>query len=279
MKFDFSSENFQILDSTLRDGSYVVDFQFTAADTENLTKALDALGIPFIEVGHGVGINASTTKGRAACSDIEYVQAARRGAQNAGVGMFCIPGIARLDDMRACVDAGLQFIRIGVNVDDVELTKPFIQLAKKLGLQVCSNFMKSYAMAPEKFAKVVKTSTDFGSDLIYLVDSAGGMLPDEVREYVETMRSATELPIGFHGHNNLNLAVANSLTALQSGASLVDTTLFGFGRCSGNAPTEIMIILMQRCLGVCHQLNPILFMDLAERTILVAPEKVNRACI
>jgi hypothetical protein len=106
-----------VLETTLRDGSYVIDFQFTEKDTEILTRYLDELHLPFIEVGHGIGINASPSKGKAAATDIEYIEAARRGAKKAQVGMFCIPGIATLDHLRACADAGLQFVRIGVNVD------------------------------------------------------------------------------------------------------------------------------------------------------------------
>ncbi|MFQ5672165.1 MAG: 4-hydroxy-2-oxovalerate aldolase [Nitrospinales bacterium] len=270
----FLDSEVPILDTTLRDGSYVIDFQFTARDTEILSHSLEKLGVRLIEVGHGLGINASLTKGRAAASDLEYVRAARAGTRKARIGMFCIPGIARLEDLRACIDEGLQFVRIGINIDKVETSEPFIAEAKKLGLYVCTNFMKSYALPPEEFSRVVKLSADYGSDLVYLVDSAGSMLPSQVIQYIQAMRSVVDLPIGFHGHNNLNLAVANCIAAMENGASLVDSSLLGMGRCSGNTPTEVMVIVLRRHFGVCKDLDPILIIELAEQAI--APLLKNR---
>lgn len=263
-----------ILETTLRDGSYVIDFQFTARDTEVLTRYLDELHLPLIEVGHGVGINASTSKGRAAASDVEYVEAARRGAKKAMVGMFCIPGIATLDHLRACADAGLQFVRVGVNVDQYQMSKDFVELGKKLGLLVCTNYMKSYVLPPKEFAKLAKVSEDYGSDLVYLVDSAGGMLPEDVKAYIEAIKLAAKLPIGFHGHNNIQMAIANSLAALEAGATLVDTTLLGMGRSSGNAQTEILVPLIQRKFKKCMKTDPIMLLDLGEK--IIAPLLKNR---
>lgn len=188
--------------------------------------------------------------------------------------MFCIPGIATLDHLRACADAGLQFVRIGVNVDQYALSKDFVELGKKLGLLVCTNYMKSYVLPPKEFAKLAKISEDYGSDLVYLVDSAGGMLPEDVKAYIEAIKSAAKLPIGFHGHNNIQMAIANSLAALEAGATLVDTTLLGMGRSSGNAQTEILIPLIQRKFKKCMKTDPIMLLDLGERVI--APILKNR---
>ena len=264
----------QILEATLRDGSYLIDFQFTAEDTERLTRALDRLGMRLIEVGHGVGVGASPSKGAAAASDLDYVKAARAGAKHAQVGMFCIPGIATLDQLRACVDAGLQFVRIGANVDAVATTEEFIGEARKMGLLVFCNFMKSYAMKLEAFAAVARVSADFGAQCLYVVDSAGGMLPDEVKRYTEAVIESVNLPVGFHGHNNMGLAVANSLAAIDAGATIVDTTLLGMGRSSGNAPTETMVSLLQRVHGACEGMDETLYVELAERAI--APLMRNR---
>ncbi|MRG71000.1 4-hydroxy-2-oxovalerate aldolase [Alphaproteobacteria bacterium HT1-32] len=264
----------QILECTLRDGSYLIDFQFTADDTTRLTRALDKLGMRLIEVGHGVGIAASPSKGRAAATDVEYVRAARAGSKNALIGMFCIPGIATLDDLKACVDAGLQFVRIGANVDAVAQTEEFIGEARKMGLLVFCNFMKSYAMKPEAFASVARISADFGAQCLYVVDSAGGMMPDEVKHYTQAILDVVDMPVGFHSHNNLGLAVANSMAAIDAGATIVDTTLLGMGRSSGNAPTETMVSLLQRRYGACKDMDPTLYVELAERA--VAPLMRNR---
>lgn len=264
---DANLDKIQILETTLRDGSYVIDFQFTAADTFALSRTLDQLGIRLIEVGHGVGLNAGDAAGHPAADDLDYVRGAREAVKHAQIGAFCIPGIARLDDLRASADAGLQFVRIGADVDEIATTEAFIGEARKLGLFVFSNFMKSYAMSDTDFADIARVSANFGSQAVYLVDSAGGMVPDDIRRYMDAMRNAVDLPLGFHGHNNLNLAVANSLIAIEHGATIVDTTLLGMGRSSGNAPTEVMIPLLQRCHEACRDLDPILFVELAERAI------------
>ena len=264
----------QILDTTLRDGSYVIDFQFTAADTKTIVSCLDKMGIKLLEIGHGVGINASPSKGVAAETDVTYVKAAKSAAKNSKIGMFCIPGIATLKSLEACIDAGLDFIRVGVNVDQIAESREFISLARKRGTFVCTNFMKSYVMKPADYADIVKQSEDYGSQMIYVVDSAGGMFPNEIKEYIYASRAASHVPIGFHGHNNIGLAVANALAAIEAGANVVDTTLLGLGRSSGNVPTEIMIPLLQKCYGAMKEVDTDLLLDLSET--LVAPLLKNR---
>ncbi|MBM3554088.1 MAG: 4-hydroxy-2-oxovalerate aldolase, partial [Alphaproteobacteria bacterium] len=184
----FDPRKLTVLETTLRDGSYVIDFQFTAEDTRRLAGALDRLGFLLIEIGHGLGINAGATASRRwASPDVEHIRAAKAAARTAKIGMFCIPGIARLEDLHACIDAGLDFVRIGANVDQVETTASFIKEARRRGIWVCTNFMKSYAMPPGEFREVCKRSAGYGSEMLYLVDSAGGMLPDEVTTYVAAM--------------------------------------------------------------------------------------------
>lgn len=264
-----------ILECTLRDGSYVIDFQFTVDDTMQICRALDKAGFPYIEVGHGIGMGASG-KGLnvAAASDKEYMEAAARGVTRNKWGMFCIPGIATLDNVRMAADCGMNFIRIGTNVTEIDESEPFINLAKTLGLEVFANFMKSYALPPEQFAKIAAKSAGFGADLVYLVDSSGGMLPTEVRTYVQATRAELSgLSLGFHGHNNLGLAVANSLVCAEEGVAIIDTSLQGFGRSAGNTPTEQFLSALVRA-GAEPTVNPIEAMHLGE--LLVRPRIEQR---
>ena len=115
-----------------------------------------------------------------------------------------------------------------------------IKLAKDYGMFVCSNFMKSYTLPPEKFVEKVKLSEKYGSDMIYKVDSAGGMFPGEIKKYYDEIRKQTDISLGFHGHNNLGLANANSLYCIELGFEFIDTSLQGIGRSSGNASTELV---------------------------------------
>ena len=236
-----------ILETTLRDGSYAINFQFTANDTEVIAGALEKAGFEFIEIGHGVGLNATNCgAGIAAQTDQEYLEAAARTLKNAKFGMFCIPGIARLEDVDMAAEYGMGFIRIGTDVTRMEESETFIIRAKKHGMFVSSNFMKSYVMEPKKFAEKARLSRQFGSDLLCVVDSAGGMFPSELESYFTAVRDACDIPLGFHGHANMGLAIANTLRAIELGASFVDTSLQGLGRSSGNAATELVIAALAR---------------------------------
>lgn len=225
----------QILDCTLRDGSYAVNFRMSAELTKRVSSALNGLGIPYIEVGHGVGLGASERGfGRAACTDQKYMEAAQ-----GNWGMFCIPGIAELDDVTRLADMGGKFIRIGCEIAKVDEAPEFIEHARKQGLYVFSNLMKSYAVKPKEFADAARKCVDAGAQCIYIVDSAGSMLKRHIFEYWRELKIVCPgTDIGFHGHNNLGCAVANALSCVQMGINVIDCTLQGIGRSGGNVPLE-----------------------------------------
>jgi 4-hydroxy 2-oxovalerate aldolase/long-chain acyl-CoA synthetase len=100
--------------------------------------------------------------------------------------------------------------------------------------------MKSYAVPPEQFAEAAAQSEAFGADVVYLVDSAGSMFPEDVLAYLDALRQRSQVRFGFHGHDNLGMAVYNSLFSADQGASFVDASLQGLGRSAGNAATELL---------------------------------------
>ncbi|MBL6935347.1 MAG: 4-hydroxy-2-oxovalerate aldolase [Alphaproteobacteria bacterium] len=258
----------KIMEVTLRDGSYAINFQFTAGDTALISAALEEVGFGLIEVGHGVGIGASKAgHGEAAESDETYMKATADALSSAKWGMFCIPGIADLDHIHMAHDYGMDFIRVGTNITEVETSKPFIEQAKKFGMTVCANFMKSYACSPSEVADIAAQSASYGADVVYLVDSAGGMLTEDVSAYVEAMCQKSNVRIGFHGHDNLGLSVANALAAIDAGATVIDTSLQGFGRSSGNTPTERFLSVLAR-RGIDLGMDPVKVMDIGEKYIL-----------
>jgi 4-hydroxy 2-oxovalerate aldolase len=261
-------EKTTILDCTLRDGSYVIDFQFTAEDTAEISRALDEAHFPYIEVGHGVGLGASVKGyGVAAATDKEYCEAANRSVKQSKWGMFCIPGIATLDDLRMAIDCGLDFVRVGTEVHKVDESEKFINLAKDNGIEVFANFMKSYVLTPKEFAQLVNKSYNFGVDCVYLVDSAGGMLPDQVRSFIRESYSVnSDFVLGFHGHNNLGLAMANALVCIEEGVKFVDSSLQGFGRSSGNVVSEQLVCMLD-LLNLNESYDPIQIMDIGENLI------------
>lgn len=241
----------KIMDTTIRDGSYAVDFKFTCKDVSNIVSKLVNLGIEYIEIGHGMGLNASSPEhGISLYSDNEYIEAARKVAGNSKLGMFCIPGIARIEDLATAKEHGIDFVRIGISADKLENSKEYIIEAKKVGLTVMVNFMKTYVFTPEFIGEKAKSATELGADYVYLVDSAGCMLPEELCKYFEAIkREDNRIKVGYHGHDNLGMAVANSIACTEAGFDFIDCSFQGLGRSIGNTSTEMFVMALQRKHG------------------------------
>lgn len=238
-----------ILDSTLRDGSYEVNFSFTISDTSLICQKLEDAGVEFIEVGHGLSMGAGDHPqwaGISHTSDEEYMIAANNALKKAKFGMFFFPEISKMERIDLAARHGMGFIRIGTNVTEVSSSEPYIKKAKAGGLFVTANYMKSYALRPEDLAQQVKLSEKYGADVVYLVDSAGCMFPEDIRRYFFAIRKVSQIKLGFHGHDSLGLAVANSLVAAEIGFSFIDATLQGLGRSGGNASTEVLVAALSK---------------------------------
>ena len=257
-----------ILECTLRDGSYAIDFQFSREDTFTIARRLDDLNFPYIEIGHGIGMGASRRNmGVAAATDEEYMAAAAEAVHKGKWGMFCIPGIAELADIDTAAAAGMGFVRVGTEVADVAKGKPFIERAREKGLFVFANLMKSYVCAPAEFAVQAKKCVEYGAECVYVVDSAGGMLPEQIGAHADALRQlAPGVKLGFHGHNNLGMGVANSLYCARTGFDVIDTSLQGFGRSAGNTPTEQLVAVLIRA-GFETPYDPVAVMEAGEELI------------
>ena len=259
----------QILETTLRDGSYTVNNQFNINDTAVISKNLEEIGFEYIEVGPGIGLNAgSHTDIKPAFSDMEYIKAAKNSVAKAKIGMFFIPGTGSKKDLTKAKEAGLDFVRIGTNITEYKNSFEYIKFANELGFITTLNLMKSYVVNSDEFKKIAKACYENGVKILYLVDSAGGMLPSEVYEYIkETKDFIPQLKLGFHGHDNLSLSIANSLEAVKAGAEFVDSTMRGIGRSSGNAVTEKLVLTLER-LGYNLNIDKEKLYDLSEKVIL-----------
>jgi 4-hydroxy-2-oxovalerate aldolase len=259
-----SGRKVELLECTLRDGSYAIDFKFTENDTVVLAGVLARLGFRWIEVGHGVGLGAAKAgKGTMPASDERLIEAAKRAAPNAQIGSFFIPGIGTADQLKSARDAGLDFVRIGYNAPEIEDSFSYLTLARSLGMKVCLNFMKTYGISAKTFGEKARAGEEAGAEVVYCVDSAGGMFPEDVRAYMSEARECCQHELGFHGHSNLQFAVANAVEAIRCGATFIDTTLYGLGRSAGNVPTEIAVAVFDS-LGVETGVNLFEVMDAAE---------------
>ena len=266
----------QILECTIRDGGYAIDFQWARDEVEQIVRGLAGAGFEYIEVGHGMGLGASRTATPARCSDEETAAVAVAARGSARVGAFFIPGVGCADDLRRFRDAGADFVRIGTDVSRSESAWEFIELAASLGFEVFYNFMKSYAAQPFDLLQRALPIVARGASTITVVDSAGGMLPNQVSAYIEVLAAGLDARIGFHGHNNLLLANANSLAAVQAGASIIDATLLGMGRGGGNAQTETMLVILEKA-GYGTGINPLQVAKIAERFVGAKPARLKGA--
>ena len=240
--------NCNVFDATLRDSSYAVNFQFTQKDTMKICSELEKSGIRYIEVGHGMGLGASSSQyGVAKEKDIDYMVAAKRSLNKSKFGAFFIPGIGTMKDIEMAAREGADFIRIGQDITKIDECKKFCDFAKNCGLLVFINAMKTYLVSPVMLKNIVIEIHNWeNTDIFYIVDSSGSMLPSEVKDYIKVVKDNTNFKIGFHGHNNLGMANANSYVALENGAHFIDGTLGGVGRSAGNAQTEILCNLAFR---------------------------------
>lgn len=234
----------RILDCTLRDGANVAGLGFDSVYTKMMIEGMVRSGIDLIEFGnaHGMGMNESGSP----LSDEEYLDLMQPYKQAAEFGMFLQSKAARKEVTDLAAGAGLSFLRVGNNAGDGIQSVKAIQLVKESGLKCRYSLMKAYLLTPEKLAEEAAMLEKVGLDEITIMDSAGTMIPEEVAAYVEEMKKVVGIPIGFHGHNNMGLAVSNTCTAYEHGAEVLDTGLMGMARSAGNCPTEVLVAVLKR---------------------------------
>ncbi|WP_408660407.1 hypothetical protein [Jatrophihabitans sp.] len=226
-----------LLDCTLRDGSYAVDFQFDEGFVTHLLSRLNDTPIRKVEIGHGIGLEAERSGIKAGnIGHYRWCEIADSTLTNTSWGMFAQPEFTRLDTVADLSDRGMSFVRVGMEPDRVADNLDYIERATDVCEEVYLNLMKTSATPADQLLDMLDgvTSSITG---VYVVDSYGAMLPEDVQRYVSTVKERFPV-VGFHGHDNLGLANINSITAMQAGATVVDGTLNGIGRGSGNAAIE-----------------------------------------
>jgi len=238
----------KILDSTLRDGSNAINFQFDRKLTQKILSGLEKGRIEWIEMGHGLGLGASKKCGKPApLSDEEYMDLAKSNLKKANFGFIILKKFGEKKDIKLAAERGAKFIRIGSNITEVNQIEDYIKYAKEQGLIVFIALMKAYAVTSMKeYVEILQKLEKWGADIVTLMDSAGTMVPEEVKEYINQGKMNINISLGFHAHNNLQLAIANTITAIKAGADYVDVSVGGLGRSAGNAPTEILAILLEK---------------------------------
>lgn len=256
-----------LFDCTLRDGSYAIDFQFSAKFTSEYASAIDELGFGYIEIGHGMGIGASDKISRAAASDYEYAISTEKSVKKTKWGMFAQPAFSDISKVRQLVDLGMKFIRIGVDINQIDKGLDYVEKIKSLNIEIFVNVMKSYSVKPEDLYLIMERFVSRQVSGVYLVDSAGGMSGVDIESYAKTLMAfKNKTKLGFHGHDNLGLAVSNSYLISTLGFDQIDCTMQGIGRSSGNASAEKLLALMQKS-GIKKDMDLIKLLKLGENFI------------
>jgi 4-hydroxy-2-oxovalerate aldolase len=278
-----SEKNFiHILDSTLRDGSHALSHQLTAEQVARVAKGLDDAGIEIIEVSHGDGLGGSTiTYGFAKQSERELLKAASSVIKKGKLAVLLLPGIGTKDDLKMAADCGAKVAQIATHVTEADIAEQHMGVAKKLGMEVIGMLMLSHMGSPEKIAGQGKLMESYGADVVQVTDSAGALIPQTVRERVRALCDAIKVEVAFHGHNNLSLAVANSVAAIEEGARWIDACTCGLGAGSGNTPTEVLVAVLDK-MGYATGIDLWKIMDVAEeivRPMMQKPVRIGKASL
>jgi 4-hydroxy 2-oxovalerate aldolase len=237
-----------IHDCTLRDGNHAVGHQLNSNQIEAYAAAADKAGVPIVEVGHGNGLGASSVQvGESAVSDRDMIETARKALTNSKLGVYCIPGFATINkDLQQAIEAGVDVVRVGSHCTEADTTQRHIGYVLEKGRVAYGNLMMTHMVSKDVLVEECLKIQSYGAHGVVLMDSAGAYMPIDVTEKITALVSALKIPVGFHAHNNLAMAVANSVAAVKAGARITDGSARGFGAGSGNAQIEVLAAVLEK---------------------------------
>ncbi|MEZ0603737.1 4-hydroxy-2-oxovalerate aldolase [Paraburkholderia sp. IW21] len=268
-------------DMTLRDGMHPKRHQISLDQMRSIARGLDAAGVPLIEVTHGDGLGgASVNYGFPAHTDEAYLSAVIAEVKQAKVSALLLPGIGTVDHLRLAHELGVRTIRIATHCTEADVSEQHIGLARKLEMDTVGFLMMAHMSPPEQLASQAKLMESYGANCIYITDSAGYMLPDDVTARIGLVRAALkpETELGFHGHHNLAMGVANSIAAIAAGANRIDAAAAGLGAGAGNTPMEVFVAVCER-MGIQTGVDVFKISDVAEDLvvpIMDTPIRIDR---
>ncbi len=255
------------VDTTLRDGSHAVSHSFSPEQVAAIAGGLDKVGISIIECSHGDGITGSSYNyGFLKYPEAELLKAAKGVIKNAKQAILLLPGIGTIEDLEEAYENGARVVRVATHCTEADTGIQHIQAAKKMGMMACGFLMMIHMASPEKLLEQAKIFQEAGADYINLADSAGYLLPEDVTARVETLVKGLDIPVGFHAHNNLGLAVANSIAAVKAGATYIDVTCRGLGAGAGNCQGEVLAAVFDR-MGINTGVDMYGLQDVAEEIV------------
>ena len=240
----------RITDSTLRDGSHAMSHQFTEEQVRSVVDALDRAGVQVIEVSHGDGLGGSSFNyGFSLVDEFDLIAAAADQATRAKIAVLLLPGLATVHHLERAHEAGASVARIATHCTEADVSIQHFGEARALGMETVGFLMLAHSASPEVLARQARIMVDAGAECVYVVDSAGALVLSDAQARVEAVVAEIGpggAQVGFHGHQNLSLGVANSVLAFQAGARQIDGALCALGAGAGNSPTEVLAATFER---------------------------------
>lgn len=267
-----------IHDMCLRDGMHPKQHKITVEQMVTIAKAMDEAGVPMIEVTHGDGLGgASVNYGFPAATDEQYLRAVCGAVKNAKVSALLLPGIGTVDHLKMAVDCGIRTIRVATHCTEADVSEQHINMARKMNLDTVGFLMMAHMIEPEQLTEQLLLMESYGANCVYITDSAGYMLPDDVAVRIKHARAALkpETELGFHGHHNMSMGVMNSLAAVEAGANRIDGSVAGLGAGAGNTPLEVFCAVADR-MGLETGVDLFKIMDVAEDLIFPMMDHIVR---
>ena len=271
-----------LVDSSLRDGSHAMRHQFTVEQVRAVAAGLARARVPIIEISHGDGLGGSSINyGFSLVDEYELMEAALKVLGDTKLAVLMLPGVGVKADLKRSAEMGVKVARIATHCTEADISEQHMGLARDLGMTVVGFLMMAHMIEPAQLAEQALVMAKSGANVVYCTDSAGALLPDQASARVRALREAlpAEVEVGFHGHQNLYLGVANSLVAIDAGATWIDGCTCGLGAGAGNTPTEVLVAVCER-LGIETGIDVFVMMDVAEevvKPIMTRPQVVDRS--
>lgn len=270
-------------DATLRDGQHAVQHQLDVPQLRAYAQAASAAGVPVVEVGHGNGLGASSHQiGYARLDDTTMLETVRQALTGSTrMGVFMAPGWGTGADIRQAASCGAQVVRVAAHCTEANVMRRHLGIVRELGLEAQAVLLMSHMTGAERLAEECQRAASYGAQAVGIMDSAGHYLPADVTARIGAIVAAVDVPVIFHGHNNLSMAVANSVAAVGAGARVIDACARGFGAGAGNTSLEALVAVLHRMGHETGIALPALLRaaDVAHEQLMDAPPVIDSVSV
>lgn len=275
---DLKGKKVILHDMCLRDGMHAKKEQISVEQMVKVATALDDAGVPYIQVTHGAGVGGNSLQhGFALASNEEYITAVCEKMKQAIVSVLLLPGLGTMKELKSAYDCGARSVHVATHCTEADTSPQHIAFARELGMDTTGFLMMSHLNDAKGLAEQAKLMESYGAQTVYMTDSAGYMLPEDVKERINAIRDVLnpETEIGFHGHHNMGMGIANSIAAIEAGATRIDGSVAGLGAGAGNTPLEVFVAVCDR-MGIETGIDLFKLMDMAEDIIFPMMDHIVR---